>query len=934
MKKFLFLASGAALALASCSDDLGLKTESPKVEGKSTIVASYPMNDGEETRTTLGNNGSSFYYEWSKNDQIGVFNYALESNAGSLEAVDDITNAVFTFSESQGTSQGKFVGDTDILDGGSYVAYYPWYGGATLNNGDLTVSILPTQNFNFQAYNNNEGWNDNIPNGCFSTNVAPAIAWGTAVGADNLSLQFYGVASYLVLPLAGYSKDNVTEISLQVTQPGGAGYQALTGAISIDMQEFMANPAQANPGLVNTTADDTNNKITLNVGSKGLALDPVQPVNLWFVVPADLNLEGSTIELTVEGVTLTRTFTTNNVNKQVMGRNQVRWIWAANDTPFIYNEGDSYLITNQYQFLEYAYLVSNPASEVYDAWNALQNKYYSDLENMCTISGGAITFVKPALIVGDINFNASEVGNYIKGSLPFGSNVLEGYYQSVFGDYAENDYITPIGGLYSTTFSGMNNATLNGLNVMGTSVFGWANGTVNLSDLTFTNVTVDSSKIGDKTSKNPTYYYFLSNTYSANVVCDNVTIGSGCEVKVNPQVQKPVVAVLNNAWATSFDGEAIENESDIAAYANTFHANSNFSFPGEGVAVTDFNAYDITTEGVVLTVSSSTMAGDLISAVGTPAQAYSVVDNASAPTSYWTGTAYPSQTLGYAENLASAVAQTSATPITLNKNIDLMNTAWVATNPQTVNVTLSKNVTISNVKINGSNGKTGAAAVTTNYLTLLGAGSSVVSSGTNNFSLTLSNINITNTPSTANQNYVAALSAWPYSTNNAVKNVIVNGMTVNATSASYSGVGGLFAAISADPLQVKLIQNCQVSNFTFSGGTSNVKAGYLAGNLNFTASNDTYTLTNPVTNSSAYPAIATYTFQIAPTTGDDKSTTVNLVDFDTAFASNFVPTMASGYTGSSNSGYTVFVVNGSQKYIYKYINTSTTGTANWKFVLQ
>ena len=738
MKKYLYLASAAALAFASCSDDLSLKTETPN-EAQGGVTATFAFGgDLEETRTSLGHNANGFYYQWSSNDQIGLFNcispnYSV-NGVPEVQLYGDKTNAVFTYAKTTGTSSAQFTGDSRLLTQGQYVAYYPWTRGNEIDptTGTFEVVIPQLQNFNYIAAE--AAWNEDYPTGGFSENVAPAVAFGKEVNGE-IALEFNSVASYLVLPVAGVSGQNITSIKLSVSYKGEQ--QQIAGSYGIDMVEFLKAPdaymlggqggndpqrqGNTTAGKPTWTADPTDPySIEVYFGKDGIALNPVTPVNVWFVVPADMHVNGSTLTLTfytsdiagnsTEVGTASRTLSDQFSNKfnGLMGRDQIRWIWAADSNPFYCVTTSvptgSYVITTAAQFLEYAYLASNKingSGNALETWNRLSNKFYSDFQNMVEWEDGTVKGLKPAAVVGNIDFSPSAIGSWIKGSLATGQRDLEDYYQLVYGYYANGNYprpagaIPPIGGIRETKIYGLSNATLNGLNIYSTNgegVFVSVDNTNNYStyveSLTFTNM--DVLEYGNPNNTDRTYY-FLAQVYDQNFTCSNVKIGAGSGFDVKANASNYTEALFDKIYSYDYmtpyyfylDYPLVSgNTSDITYYAYDLRLNKvnnpswvtmDFSKAPSYSNVANFvqvnNTWNLTEAmGARLKIQDAASGASNVNNAAVLkykvtgkfnlTQVYSIVDSS---TSYWTGTATtdPSDkaTLhkGTAEYLASTV---------------------------------------------------------------------------------------------------------------------------------------------------------------------------------------------------------------------------------------------------------------------------------------
>ena len=584
MKKYLYLASAAALAFASCSDDLGLKNPAAgEVEGG--VQATFEFGGSDETRTALQYNGG-YKYVWSPNDQIGIFN--AKKNAANPEILlPDVTNAVFTYAS--GTTTAKFNGDSDILLDGEYVAYYPWERDIELTKGTgtgkkesavLPMTIPTKQNFNYKA--SQVAWSSKYATGCFGENVAPALASGKATADGEIQLSFYSTASYLVVPIQGYTTANIKAAKLQLFSTDGEGqttYQTLSGTFNVDVLQFLNNRQAYMLGGPTSTGDSTHpdfpegtgeDYVYLYFGANGLELDPSKPLNLWFVVPTwtqlanqklvvsfynsydvtDASAMVTYVERTLDGKNFSDT------NDGMVGYDSVRWIFAESGTPFsVTNVTDAYVISTPQQFLEYAYLASCSSinSVFQNQYAQLKYKGYSDLMNMVTWSGDAskpIKGLKDALIAGDIKFDYATMQNWIKSSPGFGGaqslSGLEPYYAGAYGEYAYGvgkipaGYIKSIGGndYINLTIKGItDDAGLNGLNVYtvddGDGFFTDQNAKMSyVSNLTISNAKVNATYAETKPVQHDLAaaagYGFLANVYGKNITLTNITVGSGC----------------------------------------------------------------------------------------------------------------------------------------------------------------------------------------------------------------------------------------------------------------------------------------------------------------------------------------------------------------------------------------------------------------------
>lgn len=843
MKKFLYLTSAAALTLASCSDDLGFKNENGGqiIEGKSTITATFQMNDGLDTRTSLTSNGAGkgYSYLWELGDAIGVY---------SDVAAGYVDNAYYVYNQTTPSLSGTFAGQNELEENDYYVAYYPYNpnGAYNYDTQEVTVSISNQQTFNSTAYKN-QPWTTDYATGCFANGAAPAVAFAQA-GADNqLNLSFLPVASYLVLPVTGYNAGPVNNVTLTVTNSKGY-YVRLAGDITVPMGPLMSGTALGNLNLdnVNGTGVPATNQmnvaellgdanysefyINVNCSKAGQALDLSDPVNFWFVVPAGLELNGKTITLTINAgedtqASVSRTFasdwnTADGTGKNVMGRNQVRWIWAGADyTPYLINsEEDTVVIQNQWQFLEYAYIISNWGinPQIAVNYSKVASDAYSSLPSICpdfnaSKLGGK---VNNAIIAKPITFSQEALWKYLGISTAQELEKLGQYYVDVYGTFLTEGYIPSI---ISQTenpvvISGGNDTdesfnSLTGLTINGNGIFN----NVALQNININDFTVNAESVYEVGDKKQQVVYLVSQPTSGSY--KNVTFNSGCRVNLpegasEEDVNKVLFAALSTGWANGGTVN-VTNETGYQ-FAELLNVNSDFDYTqNESMEVLDFNNIVMTgtTNGYIQTVTGQTDAGYLksflVNNIGT---GYSIVDRdqeGTVQTSYWTGTTYGAAAntkFVSAELLAYVAQNNSEYPVELTNNIDLMgeytnyknepaNSYWWSTYEQekTINVAVAEDDpwTISNVYINGTKDNEVSAG---NFLTMFGYKSNVQN-------LTIDGITIENTGDNANPKAViAAISQRPNWTGTPSSVKIYN-MTVNADVAA-GPVGGIYQFVN------------------------------------------------------------------------------------------------------------------------------------------
>lgn len=710
MKKILLFASAAALVATSCSDDLGFKTQNgPLAEGNFEVLASYPMGEGSdaETRTTLGNNATKSY-QWNDGDAIGVF---PKTNGTTI-------NAMFRFSQSSG-QQASFKGDMEAVDGTLCFGYYPYNQFSTINSDNtLTMGIAANQNYNHKAATD---WTITNYSGSFSNGAAPAVAFGTANNGQ-LELAFRPLASYLVFPIVNAQAGNVKITNLTLTAKDKDGNDLpLAGTFDVQLTNLAETSGDWVKDYEIDVNDNTAYKITLNCG-QGVTLATGEATNFWFVVPAGMKFAGSTLTLNVEAkvpgynnpVTRTLTKVIAPVANPTAGANKVWMITPATNTPWAFTSGPTFVIQNQAQFIEYAYLLTYGKNAILDYVNFRQNGgnvNYSSLPDMLTYMG--------AYDIDDVTTNPAYVGAYVSGvkdaviasnldfipanlSQSLGMTVSEtsgSYYQKVYLNYVNGKGIPTIGGGYFTTANGgqhdvtptiSGNVTLNNLPISGlTLATGNVENVLTFSGMTFTNLKV----AGPSQVNGNTFYPLLYNRSNPTwyVKFNGVTIGTGCDFAKNIAANKKGLFAYDYSSFNNFGWNA--NYTQIVNINNTTNVNNNsgllfanvvninnskangsegtfwvYDFSAAGRTPSSFNTVNLMENtaadgqlgyGALLKVATGeNYAVELMEAIvkgkntTTP---YSIVDGYQG-TSYWTGRNYAYTTTWYVPGTAEFLA--------------------------------------------------------------------------------------------------------------------------------------------------------------------------------------------------------------------------------------------------------------------------------------
>ena len=723
MKKFLYLASAATLALASCSDDLGIKAPgSDAAAGDVAITATYTIGgEDAETRTTLG---AGYNYYWNLGDQIGVL--------GAVQALN-VVNEPFVYNSVQSATSGSFSGKVNIEAGEGYVGYYPWTrtSGLQVNyteKGELASFVLTNsyeQNFNTDAAK--ATWSDKRANGSFSDNAAPAVAYATANANGQLNYSFKPVAAYLVFPITAMEDLNITSVTLQVSD-GDSGYQNLVQDCLITIPEgyeytkyawgSVSDGTVTAGGASSSVSAEEAQKIILYCSGQGVQVGPTNgPTNFWFVVPTGIKLADETVTLTVttsDGnvYTLSRELeeTWAGTESGATEQNTVTWLWQSTGHYFTINPGDYYYIETPAQFLEYAFVVSHGIGTTYNNyWKNLTNLSATDLPNMLyglsdekpyngnlneyvSANSGSTSGlgVRQGIISGTLDVSPAAVQEYLKAN-SLTNIVKQGqYYPLVYEAYAfNNEPLAPIGGGTGTfTLGGLdkdNIATLTGLVTNGSVFTSTQNNSTNIQYLTLKNCTASYPSLDS-------YRPFISQGQKATFT--DLTVGAGCNVngKTSAEDNVGLFNVIGNSYIYKI---AVANQVfDIYAQQLNYSLTSVDFFNGytfdftaiEGAEPQNFvnivnNPDDTAVTKALFVVKDRTMAGYLIQngKVTKNGETFSVIsmgaDGKTPEWSYWTGgqlvSSTPTKGLNTAEYLYYKISNTASADLEFDMNINL-----------------------------------------------------------------------------------------------------------------------------------------------------------------------------------------------------------------------------------------------------------------------
>ena len=889
MKKFLYLASAATLALASCSDDLGIKAPgSDAAAGDGAITATYIVGGEEtETRTTLYN----YTYLWNLGDQIGVLGAIKELN---------VVNEPFVYNSVESAAKGNFKGNVTLLPNEGYVGYYPWtatsdlgikYYAPTSDGTELqsfTLSNSSIQNFNAEAAKST--WSDQRANGSFSNNAAPAVAYAKANSNGQLEFTFKPVASYLVFPVTATEDFTITSVTLTV------GNQILVKDCTVTIPQGGTVPTASwstGASASETAAGGDGKSIELVVSGNGVNVGPgLDPVNFWFVVPSGVQLANQAVSLKIATtnsdyptVTLSRSLDENWVDSTegegVTVANNTVWLWN-NGGYFTINPGDYYSITTPAQFLEYAYIASTGINAAYATWSALSDYSMTDFPSMVyspdptnkpyygslqqyVLAQGSLNGLKlrEAVLSTNLNVSPAALQEYLAAQ-SMTDVVKQGtYYKNVYANYAFNNIpLQPIGGNASYSISGADGKeiTLSGL-VSAGPLF---TATTTIPG-TVQNLTLQNCSVKNDNDPETTYSPFLAGQPWGDLTFDTVTVGTGCNVngKTDAASNVGLYDDIYNTWMATLGVD--NNVFDI--YAPTLNYNEvsvdffdgyTFDFTAiKGAGPQNFVNIVNNPDGTAVTkalfvVQDRTMAGYLIQngKVTRNGETFSVIsmgaDGETPEWSYWTGgqlvSSTPTKGLNTAEYLYYKISNTASADLEfdMNINLDMMSSFentegetetmyWYAIGnvdyPITINTSETGNV-IANVYMNGLKGSEHGSTTATPSTILAPLGySSIIPE-----LLNIINVEVS-VPNTAN-NYVAAVSATVGAGDES--NVKVQNLKVtadeNATFVNGS-IGGLYSFLTQSTLGY-VGSECSYSNANnLSDFTAGIIAGYLELNL-------------------------------------------------------------------------------------------------------
>lgn len=618
MKKLLLCASAFALMLGSCSKD-DTEVAPAEVKGKVAFKASMTLGEANETRTHLENGK----YMWDKGDMLHA------SVVGST-----LTTIPFIVSgepNADGTANFAVVEeDLNYLGEGPYYLTYPEdvKVGGSAEAPEVTMSIPATQRYRTNS---------------FATTTAPAVAVIDKYEGAATKVAMQPVSSFIVANVSGFGELK----SMKLEMKNGRTTYALNGSGTVSFAKGATQYALESV----TPASSTVKGVTIDFGAgAGNLTDGA--LQLWFVVPANLDLAGTTL-------TFTPTFKKGNttedgdavaitVSDNYKGpngtSNLARNAFAAVNVAV--SPKGSVLVSNEAELVKYLYAVGLTTSALDDV-----NAEYIDEDNN----------FKTAVIAKDLDFTTFDATKFYDNEDKLMSDALGAYVQnnSMIESIAEGANIEGLG----------DGVTIKGLAVDGSLI--------GANKVTLTNLTIDGAKV--KSSSFLGYLPAFSGVTIKNAqLTGEATVKAmfgGIDSSLLPSLSSDKVNIDFSTGNIEYltPTLTLKGDVDAADYANYF---------GDVLRVKTIAASDATSSPVIYGLVAGTPVENVLAALevdkeGALVNPISVLSGEGAEAiSYWTGAAVEADDDDYltAEELAGAVSNmnsNNAKTVVLKNNIDL-----------------------------------------------------------------------------------------------------------------------------------------------------------------------------------------------------------------------------------------------------------------------
>lgn len=604
--------------LGSCSKD-DTEVAPAEVKGKVAFTASMTLGEANETRTHLENGK----YMWDKGDMLHA------SVVGST-----LTTIPFIVSgepNADGTANFAVVEeDLNYLGEGPYYLTYPEdvKVGGSAEAPEVTMSIPATQRYRTNS---------------FATTTAPAVAVIDKYEGAATKVAMQPVSSFIVANVSGFGELK----SMKLEMKNGRTTYALNGSGTVSFAKGATQYALESV----TPASSTVKGVTIDFGAgAGNLTDGA--LQLWFVVPANLDLAGTTL-------TFTPTFKKGNttedgdavaitVSDNYKGpngtSNLARNAFAAVNVAV--SPKGSVLVSNEAELVKYLYAVGLTTSALDDV-----NAEYIDEDNN----------FKTAVIAKDLDFTTFDATKFYDNEDKLMSDALGAYVQnnSMIESIAEGANIEGLG----------DGVTIKGLAVDGSLI--------GANKVTLTNLTIDGAKV--KSSSFLGYLPAFSGVTIKNAqLTGEATVKAmfgGIDSSLLPSLSSDKVNIDFSTGNIEYltPTLTLKGDVDAADYANYF---------GDVLRVKTIAASDATSSPVIYGLVAGTPVENVLAALevdkeGALVNPISVLSGEGAEAiSYWTGAAVEADDDDYltAEELAGAVSNmdsNNAKAVVLKNNIDL-----------------------------------------------------------------------------------------------------------------------------------------------------------------------------------------------------------------------------------------------------------------------
>lgn len=601
--------------LGSCSKD-DTEVTPAEVKGKVAFTASMTLGEANETRTHLENGK----YMWDKGDMLHA-----SVIGGNLTTIPFILSGE---PKEDGTADFAVVEeDINYLGEGPYYLTYPEdvKVGGSAEAPTVTMSIPATQRYRTNS---------------FATTTAPAVAVIDEYKGAATEVTMQPVCSYIKAKVSGFGELK----SMKLEMKNGKTTYALNGSGTVS---FAKGTTQYALESVKPTLS-TVKGVTIDFGA-GVGTLSENYMELWFVVPANLDLAGTTLtftptfkkgDATEDGdpvaITVSENYKGPNGTSK-LARNAFAAVNVA-VTP-----KGSVLVSNEAELVKYLYAVGLTTSALDDV-NA---EYIDEDKNF-----------KTAVIAKDLNFSSDKFD-----ATKFYDNE-DKLMTDALGAYVQNN------SMIESIAKGANIEGLgDGVTITGLAVDG---SLIGANKVTLTNLTIDGAKV-----KSSSFLGYLP-AFSGVTIKNAQLTGEATVKAMFGGIDSPLLPSLSSDKVNiDFSTGNVEyltpkltlkGDVDAADYANYF---------GDVLRVKTIAAADATSCPVIYGLEGGKPVENVLAALevdteGALVNPISVLSGEGAEAiSYWTGASAESDGDDYltAEELAYAVNNGGS--VTLKNNIDL-----------------------------------------------------------------------------------------------------------------------------------------------------------------------------------------------------------------------------------------------------------------------